>query len=48
MGRMVKKAGFIGLFGEIRGTPKCKARRDFVLKRLVTASFCNGWEMVGL
>jgi hypothetical protein len=41
MKMMMNSEGFIGLFGQNRGTPKCKARRDFVLQRLVTASFAT-------
>ena len=39
MKMMMNSEGFIVLFGQNRGTPKSKARRDFVLQRLVTASF---------
>ena len=31
MKMMMNSEGFIGLFGQNRGTPKCKARRDFML-----------------
>jgi hypothetical protein len=42
MKMMMNSEGFIGLFGQNRGTPKCKARRDFELQRSITGKFCNG------